>query len=247
RAARDWGATGSLGVGVRRGGCRGGGRRATHPRGVVLVIGLDRLLDDGLVLTVLVLLPIDFAEELDAVEIREAGNAPRVLGLGTGIARMDAARGVEDRLDEGAAHVRPLGALGAVEADQRPHLAAGVLALHHDELAAEVHRAGVLVAGRVAAGPPLARIVEAARADGHAHAYQRAFRDQVERGLLVGVVEIEVSHGVAPYCCADSEGAGRAKSRRSRAGRAGPAILAINRPRCGSSIWSRRPERSLAG
>ncbi len=189
--------TGGLRIGVGRAGRLGSGcrlARAAHQRRVFLVIRRDGRLDDALVLAVLVLLPVDLAHELDAIEICESANAARVLRGRTVVAGMNPTRGVEDRLDEGATHVGPLRPLGAVQADQRPHLATGELTLHHDELAVQVDRAGVVVTGGVAASPSLGRVIEATRADGHADADQRALGDQVIGRLFGCGIEIEVGH-----------------------------------------------------
>jgi len=56
------------------------------------VVGRDRGLDHALVLAVLVFVPVDLAEKLDAIEIGKPADAARVLRGRTVVARMNAAR-----------------------------------------------------------------------------------------------------------------------------------------------------------
>lgn len=99
----------------------------------------DGHLDDTLILAILILLPIDLTQELDAIQIGKATDVARILCGRTVVARMDPSCRVEDRLDEGAAHIGPLGTLGAVQPDQRPHLATRILTFHHHEFAIQIY------------------------------------------------------------------------------------------------------------
>ncbi len=232
-------------------------RREGHPGATVrppleglpvLVVRRDGEADFVTRLAVPVLADIDLRQELDAVEHGETVDAPDRLRLRRGVLLRQAAGRVEDAAHERPAHVGPLGALGAREADQAPHPAPCVGALEEHELGVEIDRAGGLVAGGVAPGPALARIVVAARLDGHAHGRDGALGDDVVGGLLLGIVEVVPGSGHgwgAPSSCVSlcgvdgvpaGAGAGRPNSSLSLAGLTGPPILVISRPRWGSSI-----------
>ena len=163
--------------GPRRGISGGGGRRLrrrprrhrAHVRGVVLVVGGDGDPDLVLVLAAGVLADVDPGQELEAVQVREAPDAPLGLRLGRAVLVRDAVRRVQDAAHQAPAHVGPLRALGAHQPDQAEDLAPRVLALEDRVLAVQVDGAGVGVAGGVAAGPALLLVVVAARADGQPH------------------------------------------------------------------------------
>jgi hypothetical protein len=157
-AARHRGAAAGLGIGVgmtvpaapRVPDCAA----RAHQRGIVLVVGRDADL-----MTLLSWPFWSFSQSTlprNSMPSRSAKPLMRRAFCAAGCCRrVDAARRVQDRLDEGAAHVGPLRPFRAVQANQRPHLAPGELALQDDELAVQVHRAGVVVARGVAAGPAL--------------------------------------------------------------------------------------------
>ena len=142
---------------------------------------------------------IDAGHELDPVEVGEACDAARRLCLGRTVLVGNPPRGVQHASHEAAAHVRPIRPLGAVQADQGEDLAPGVRAFEDGELAVDVDRAA-RPSGRVAAGPALAGIVEAAGPDAHAHLGQRPLGNQ--RGVLLGVVIVVPGrcHGISSLC-----------------------------------------------
>ncbi len=64
-------------------------------------------------LAVLVFVPVNLAQELDAIQIRKAADTPVVLrGLAV-VTRLDVACRVQDGLHHGTGHVGPLRSLGA--------------------------------------------------------------------------------------------------------------------------------------
>jgi hypothetical protein len=128
------------------------------------MVGGDRGADLVLVLAVRVGADVDAGDELDAVEIAEAADA--AAGLRLGELSLSDTRAPSLRMPRirAAPHVRPVRTLRAVEADQRPDLAAGIGPFEHRVFGVEIDGAGG-GAARPAAGPALRRVVEAARAE----------------------------------------------------------------------------------
>ena len=74
--------------------------------------------NDALVLTVLILIPVDLANEFDAFQISESADAASILCSWTVVARINATRRIEDGFDESTSHIGPLGTFGAVETNE---------------------------------------------------------------------------------------------------------------------------------
>jgi hypothetical protein len=93
-------------------------RNVAHQLGIVAMVRRHRAPDLVLVVAVGVGADVDAGDELEPVEIGEAGDAPRRLRLWLDVPGRDAARRVQHTADEAPALVGPIRTLGAVEADQ---------------------------------------------------------------------------------------------------------------------------------
>src|SRR5690625_1557727 len=189
-----------LGSGWRRtaGGRRRGGD-GPHELRVVPVVWRHCGADFVLIVAEGIGADVDPGDELQAIEIGKAADAPGSLSLRRLVLVGDATGRVQHAADQTTAHVGPLRSLRAVEADQREDFAPGVRPLQDGELAVQIDRPGRAV-GCIAAGPSLAGIVVAARTDGEPNFGKCAFRDEV--AVALGVVEIVPGsghHGPAPF------------------------------------------------
>src|SRR5262249_20796404 len=203
-----------------------------------LMVGADRghqvilirpLLAAAVVLW-LALLDADLGNVDEAVEVLVL----RLIGrkrLFAGIAGPNAARAFEDLFQAAAIGERHLLLAGGRALQQKaiPELALRVRPVNDDEFAVEHFG----VAPRRALEQ--STLTDIAGPNPHLHGGNRVVRKDLGKAARVGSLRVVKRHGSLLYCPGGEAGFSRSR------------ILAMSLPRCGGSVWSSFPERSLLG